>query len=542
MTTGRAPAWSGHCLAPSPCASRRIACALWLAVSLSGCNDTRDLAPPSPYSPWHSTLSAGDDADRPAGRRASQAEPGPGNVPRYDLPRDPLLPIVDPHPAIEPAHSYTLVELVDIAQRNNKQTRIVWEQARQAAINVGISRSAYLPSLTLSALGGDRRETSPFPNNLNESGYITSNAVAIFPALTISYLLLDFGARDAAVRAARETSEAANVAFTGVHQQLILSVARGYFSLQAAEAQLVAAQSSLGNADLIATAARARLDRGEGTVTDVDDAARDVAQARYSIASARATRDTTRDTLLETLGLPPRTALLVETLADFPIPHGLSGTLDGLIQQGLRSRPDLLADLARLRASEADTARARAELYPTVSLNLKGSGDIGRLSTEGFPAQIFIAPEAGIYLDFNWTFYQGGAKANQVRLAESRQSEQRDALEAAEDQAMREVAVAYDELDAGLVQYEAAAALQQAARTSFASSAEAFRHGVGTITAADSAASALAQADATLARTHAQVLTSSAALAFATGALTSTSSLSTSIGTSPDAVPVQMLP
>lgn len=101
-------------------------------------------------------------------------------MPRYDLPRDPLLPIVDPHPAIEPAHSYTLVELVDIAQRNNKQTRIVWEQARQAAINVGISRSAYLPSLTLSALGGDRRETSPFPNNLNESGYITSNAVAIF--------------------------------------------------------------------------------------------------------------------------------------------------------------------------------------------------------------------------------------------------------------------------------------------------------------------------------------------------------------------------
>ncbi|MCQ8240753.1 TolC family protein [Rhizosaccharibacter radicis] len=515
----------------TPARPQRAVHVVAMLLLLTGCNDTRDLAPPDPSTPWRPTVDAGSDDQHPAagvdaaGARSVPPSQGAPDARQFRLPGDRGLPFRDPHPEIDPAHRYSLVELVDVAQRNNKQTRIAWEQARQAAIDVGISRAAYLPTLTLSALGGYRRQTSPFPNNLNNNGYITSNAEAVFPTLTISYLLVDFGAREAAEHAARQTSEAANVAFTGAHQQLILSVARSFLQLQAAEAQLGAAQTALRNADLLLTASQARLQHGEGTVTDADDARRGVAQARFSIASATASRNTARDGLLATLGLPPRTPLQVEGLEAHPVPRNMTSNLDQLMQDALRSRPDLLADLSRLRASEADTARARAALYPTVSLNVKGQGDIGAIQTEGFSSRSFIAPETGVYLDFEWSFFQGGAKANQVRLAESRQAEQRDALQQAEDQAMREVAVAYDELDAGLAQYDAAVALQQAARTSFASSAEAFRHGVGTITAADDAQTALVQADATLARTHAQVLASAATLAFATGQLTSAQDL-----------------
>ncbi len=60
-----------------------------------------------------------------------------------------------PSPAdIDPNHVYSLVELIDIAQRRNPATRVAWEQARQAAINVGIARAAYLPALTASAVAG----------------------------------------------------------------------------------------------------------------------------------------------------------------------------------------------------------------------------------------------------------------------------------------------------------------------------------------------------------------------------------------------------
>jgi hypothetical protein len=49
---------------------------------------------------------------------------------------------------------YNLVELIDLAQRLNPETRVAWEAARQAAIGVGLVESTYLPVLALTAIGG----------------------------------------------------------------------------------------------------------------------------------------------------------------------------------------------------------------------------------------------------------------------------------------------------------------------------------------------------------------------------------------------------
>ena len=58
---------------------------------------------------------------------------------------------------------YDLVELIDLAQRLNPETRVAWEAARQAAIGVGLVESAYFPVLTLTALGGYQSEAFPAP-------------------------------------------------------------------------------------------------------------------------------------------------------------------------------------------------------------------------------------------------------------------------------------------------------------------------------------------------------------------------------------------
>src|SRR4029453_6598509 len=58
---------------------------------------------------------------------------------------------------------YELVELIDLAQRLNPETRVAWEAARQAAIGVGLVESAYFPVLTLTALGGYQSEAFPAP-------------------------------------------------------------------------------------------------------------------------------------------------------------------------------------------------------------------------------------------------------------------------------------------------------------------------------------------------------------------------------------------
>ncbi|MBV9814874.1 MAG: TolC family protein, partial [Alphaproteobacteria bacterium] len=193
-----------------PASFQRIA--LVGCLLLGACNDTRDLAPASPDTPWQF--------------EPSKEAPAPpiAAAKRFTVPENTAVQL--PSPAdIDPNHVYSLVELIDIAQRRNPSTRVAWEQARQAAINVGIARAAYLPALTASAVAGWEHFATPFPSNLVPQGFIVYNAQEFIPQLAVNYLLFDFGGRSAAVEAAGQLSIAGNVAFTAAHQQLIYNVA-----------------------------------------------------------------------------------------------------------------------------------------------------------------------------------------------------------------------------------------------------------------------------------------------------------------------------
>jgi outer membrane protein TolC len=209
---------------------------------LGACNDTRDLAPASPDTPWQFEGSK----EAPAPPAAS----APVAAKRFAVPENTAVQF--PSPAdIDSNHVYSLVELIDIAQRRNPATRVAWEQARQAAINVGIARAAYLPALTASAIVGQEHVVFPFPSNLVPQGFIVFNAQEVYPQLTVKYLLLDFGGRAASVEAAGQISIAGNVAFTAAHQRLIFNVAPAYFTLDGVDTALRAAQQALADAKVV---------------------------------------------------------------------------------------------------------------------------------------------------------------------------------------------------------------------------------------------------------------------------------------------------
>src|SRR5260221_4601929 len=67
------------------------------------------------------------------------------------------------HTPVDPRRVYALPELIDLAQRNNPETRVAWERARQAAAAAGLSESLYFPYLVASAGAGYERAFIPFP-------------------------------------------------------------------------------------------------------------------------------------------------------------------------------------------------------------------------------------------------------------------------------------------------------------------------------------------------------------------------------------------
>jgi outer membrane protein len=492
-----------------PARFRRIALAG--CTLLGACNDTRDLAPASPDTPWQFQPS-----------KEAPAAPAPAAVGarRFTVPENTAVQL--PSPAdIDPNHTYSLVELIDIAQRRNPATRVAWEQARQAAINVGIARAAYLPALTASAVAGWEHFVLPFPSNLVPQGFIIFNAQEAIPQLAVNYLLFDFGGRAAGVEAAGQLSIAGNVAFTAAHQQLIFNVARAYFTLDGADAAVRAARQGLADAKVVQQSAEALFGRGLNTIVDVQLARRATAQAQYDLAQADTAQHDAMYTLLAAMDLPPTTKLRVADASARPLPPRTVRTVEDVLSEALRQRPDLLADVAKLRATDAEIAAARSALAPKVALSANVQGNLGRLSVNNSPFFSVDKPQGAALLKFEWPLYEGGLLQNKLSLAQSKREEAAAALQERTDQALREVALAYDQVDTVLQQYDAAIALQSASEAAFHSASDSYAQGVGTFTDATSAQTGLATARAAVARAHAQSLINAAALAFATGELTS---------------------
>jgi len=502
-----------HCMPPARFRRSALAgCAL-----LGACNDTSGLAPASPDTPWQF---------EPSKEAPAPPAPAPVAAKRFAVPDNTAVQL--PPPAdIDPNHLYSLVELIDMAQRRNPATRVAWEQARQAAISVGIARAAYLPALTASAVAGWEHFVTPFPSNLVPQGFIIFNAQEFIPQLAVNYLLLDFGGRAAAVEAAGQLSIAGNVAFTAAHQQLIFNVARAYFTLAGADAAVRAARQGLADAQVVQQSGEALFGRGLDTIVDVQLARRATAQAQYDLAQAETAQHDAMYTLLAAMELPPTTKLRVAGATERPLPPRTARAVDDVLREALRQRPDLLAQVAKLRASDAEIAAARSALFPKILLSTNVQGNIGRLNVNNSPYFPVEKPQGAALLKFEWPLYEGGLLQNKLTLAQSKREEAEAALQERTDQALREVALAYDQVDTGLQQYDAAIALQTASEAAFHSASDSYADGVGTLTDATSAQTGLATARAAVARAHAQSLINAAALAFATGELTASTDFAT---------------
>jgi outer membrane protein TolC len=343
----------------------------------------------------------------------------------------------------------------------------------------------------------------------------------VVPGATVKYLLFDFGGRAANAEAANQLSIAANADFTTAHQKLIYSVARAYFILDGANASVGAAQRGLADARVLQESAQALYGRGLGTEVEVDLARRATAQAQFDLSRTYTAQKEAMSALLEAMDLPPTAKLRVASVSGRPLPSHTAHTVGEVLREALRRRPDLLADVAKLRASDANITAARSELFPKVSVAANASVPYWWMNVDNSPYYSVRQPQGAALLNLEWPIYDGGLLQNKLKLAESQRDAAADELKGQTDQALREVALAYDQIETGLQQYNAALALQTASATAFHSAHDSYKAGVGTLTDAVSAQTGLASARATVVRAHAQSLINGAALAFAAGLLTS---------------------
>lgn len=146
------------------------------------------------------------------------------------------------------------------------------------------------------------------------------------------------------------------------------------------------------------------------------------------------------------MDLPPTTQLHVVDVSTRPLPQLSGSTLQRLLNEALRQRPDLIAVVARLRATNAGITLARSAFLPKVSVSANVQGNLGQISVDGMPYEGLKQPQAGIFLHFDWPLYQGGLLQNRLREAQSQHDAAMDVAQESRNQALQGVAFAYDQL------------------------------------------------------------------------------------------------
>lgn len=403
--------------------------------------------------------------------------------------------------------------------KNNPETRIAWTQAEEAALHLGVARSMYGPILAAQASGLYGHSALPLPKTLAPSGYFKSDVEGVIPALTLKWLIYDFGGRSAVLDEAGQAVAGANFAFTAAHRKVSITTTRQFFRLASDVARQAAAQASLQSADQVQQAAQARLERGTGTAPEALQARAARAEAQLRLEEADAAVEDTRVALLEAMGVRPDAYICVVLPAPETEPSHWDEHLDRLIDRALASRPEVGAAISKLNAGDAAVRHARTAYYPKIELSANVGENYGRLRSAGGDWSSVTQPIYGAALLFQVPIYDGSIRRSGVQEALSKKEAAQAQLDGIRNDVVHEVVKAYDDLHVSLRRRDSAAQLLAAAQDSFDATLESFQHGLATMPELETATASLARARMAVSQAGADVLTARATLSFATGDL-----------------------
>lgn len=503
---------------------RHGALVLLLSLGLAGCATSAiELAPERPDRPW--VPATADNGEIVPGKAGTAPSAG-----AYVLPPQRGLGYVPPAAAIDTRKTYRLGELIDIAESSNPTTRIAWNEARRAALAAGIAESTFLPRISAGAIGGIQTSNGSASALGREAGSNETLSGSV-SAVSLEWLLFDFGQRAAVVDAAKQLSLISNFGFTAAHQQVIYDVSLAFYGHAAARSRVAAAKQSLKNAESVQAAVEDRYRHQIGTVTEVANVRQLTAQARLVVVQASGSVEDSYLALVTAMGISPLTRMKIADISGRRLSPAMAAPVQSVISAALARRPDIQSAYAAQKASLANVRVAEADFLPKVFVSGNGTYNSGSLTVSALPAVGQLPPTVNINGNrLGGTFlagvsvplYDGGMRLAKLAQAQAEVDNADARMAKLRNDAVRQIVVADNALRTGLSTYAASQALTTAAQTSFDASLAAYRDGIGSITELTLAQTQLLQAKNASTDAYSLSLSAAATLALSMGALGTT--------------------
>lgn len=497
---------------------------LFSSLQLTGCATSAiNMAPDHPDQPWAPATTA--EGEIVAGEPSPPAQ---AKSRTYVLPSNRMLggtPL--PMSDLERHRAYSLPELIDIAQSNNPTTHNAWIDAKNAALAAGIAESVYFPRVSASIVGGDVRGRND-NSALGQTLTTDVKAKGSVSALTLEWLLFDFGERAGLVEAAKQGSVISNIAFTAAHQQLIYNVSLAFYANAAARARLASVAKSLKDAEEVQTAAENKYKQEVGTVVETAQTRQATAEARLAYVQAEGAVQNAYLALISAIGISPTTRLKIADVSRRKLSAVSTERIDQVVSASLARRPDVLTAYATMQASLANLRAAQAAFFPKVFLTATGTRTTGDLNLTAIPGVGGQLPTVNLsgnqqalttLIGATVPLYDGGVRAASLEQARDKVDSAGTTLTQVRNEAIRQIVGAGNALKTALSAYSASKELAAAAQTTFDAALSAYRNGVGSISDVTTAERQLLQANNASTDAYSAALSAAATLALAAGTL-----------------------
>ncbi len=298
--------------------------------------------------------------------------------------------------------SLGLTDVVNQALCHNPLTREVWANARFQAAQVGVARAAWLPGISAALNAG--RERSNRTGSESPANYRSAE-------IALSYLIYDFGARDAALENARQLFAAASASRDSTLQSVFHGAVQAYYQVLAARAALQAAiQSERANEESF-RAADARYGVGSATPADQLQARTAFSQASLTRIQAEGGLRVAEGSLAAFIGRDANQAVLLAPSAA-PAPGvAMEQNVAALIELARERRPDLRAAEARVEAAKANAEAVAASGKPNLSLGVSSGNSRSGSDPSVNTSALGVTLNIPIFTGFSTTYRVRAAEA-----------------------------------------------------------------------------------------------------------------------------------
>ena len=289
-----------------------------------------------------------------------------------------------------------LTEALLKAYNKNPKLNAERENISVSEENINISKSDYLPSITLSG-SKSKEDTNKLTNQSGGDASIT-DVDPLTTSLLIEQTLYD-GARNADLKKNELGLDVAKVQLLKVEQEILYQAVEAYTGLVLANKKYKINQSNINLLERQVETDQARLEKGQISVVDLAQSESSLAGANAKFIEAKNEVVTGKLIYENVIGSIDNISDLNEKLSfNLKLPKSL-GEANKISQ---KNNPGLIIAKLELQQSEKDIKIAQASLGPSATLSFETS------QTEDLSATYDERDKSVLKATVKWPFYTGG--------------------------------------------------------------------------------------------------------------------------------------